>query len=534
MTAETALRLAHRAGSPEGMAGCVWLAQDVQTRWLWPALARRLAERHRLYPVLVVRTAEDAAYYARALGEGAAGAIAIADDYYARIAAGEQGPEDDAAIFARAAAYEKRHGISLMRAVLQGDRHLGRGFLAGAPKFATSRISANATLRRALEACLASIAFWDALAAAFPPRLVLSYAGGHALAQKPLALLCRREAVPFRTLSSSRFGQFFYWAHDEYAAAPGFAAHFRATPAPDDAAVAAVRARVAPGSLAGPEAVRALDRQHTWPGIARYAVQALARRAYGRLKGYRKATHGYHVASLVAQRVRARRHLDHLARVGVADPARLAPRRIVYLPLQVEPELTTTTWGEFASDQYALARETALSLPADAVLAIKEHPWQLGTRSRDYYARLAALPNAVLMHPKYPSLDLIRRAAAIVTINSSAGHEAAVLGVPVLHVHEASTINVLDHVRLVSGPRDLEAVRAAIAESADEAAAARRRRDGARYLLALESFCLEIAGGPITRRREAPSEDELDAYLAALAGTLPAPALGLAPARRAA
>lgn len=533
MTAESALRPFRTAGAPEAFAGAAWIAQDVQTRWLWPALARRLAERHRLFPVLIVQTEQDAEHYWRALGADPVGAIVLAEDFYRPIAEGRDGPESDAELYARAAAYERQHGVSLQRAILQGDRHLGRGFLAGAENFATSRISDNATHRRAVAACLAAIGFWERLAALFPPRLALCYAGGHGLSQKPLALLCRRRGVPLRVLSSARFGQSYYWAHDEYAAAPEFAAHFAAFPAPDAAAIDAVRERVAPSSLAGPDAVRLLDRQHTWRGIARYAAGALLRRAYGRLRGYRKATRGYHVWRLIAQRARARRHLDYLARVGVSDPAALAPRRIVYLPLQVEPEMTTTTWGEYAADQFALAREAALSLPADAVLAIKEHPWQLGARSRDFYRRLAALPNAVLMHPKYPSLDLIRRAAAIVTINGSAGHEAAVLGVPVVHFHDASTVNVLGHVHLATRPRDLDRLRDLVAEpDADEAA--RRRRDGARYLLALEAFAFEIGGGPITRRRQGPSAAELDTYMSALAATLPAGTLAAAPVREAA
>jgi hypothetical protein len=253
--------------------------------------------------------------------------------------------------------------------------------------------------------------------------------------------------------------------------------------------------------------MRALTRQLGWPQIARKSLYQIAHKIYMRARGYRFGRIGYRTGSVVAQLIRARRDHDRLRRIGVHSLDHLQDRKIVFFPFQQEPESSTLVLTPHFSNQFAILVELALSLPADAVVAVKEHPWQLGRRTRGVYDAILEMPNVVMVAPTYPSLDLIRRSAAVCAISSSAAHEAAVMGKPVLYFQSGSTLEVLDHVHVLDSVEQLDRVRDVL-ESVTPEREAQWRRDGARYLLALESFCLEIGGPSIVMRQEPPSADE--------------------------
>lgn len=496
-----------RAGQESGAARHFWVMPDSQSRWMWKHVAHHIAARTGLRPVFIVPSAQDKRYYETSFGVPFEGEIVVSDDFYDLVVAGGQPGADAAAVRDRARAYERRHGVGLLREMILADRHLGRGFIVGAKGHPTSAISKKATMDLALQACLMSADFYDRLAEHFPPAFVAGYFIGGGLAGKPLALLCRERGVPFRMLASCRFGSFFYWGVDEFARCPSFARFFRSFRTPDEAEVDAVQRRVAPNALAGPEMMRALTRQLGWGQIARKSLYQLAHKIYMRARGYRFGRIGYRTGSVIAQLVRSRRDYDRLRRIGADSLDAFKDRKIVFFPFQQEPESSTLVLTPHFSNQFAILVELALSLPADAVLVVKEHPWQLGRRTRGVYDAILEIPNVVMLAPTFPSLDIIRRSAAVCAISSSAAHEAAVMGKPVLYFQRGSTLEALDHVHVLDSVEQLDRIRD-ILDSATPEREARWRRDGARYLLALEAFCLEIGGPSIVMRQDPPSAEE--------------------------
>jgi hypothetical protein len=197
-------------------------------------------------------------------------------------------------------------------------------------------------------------------------------------------------------------------------------------------------------------------------------------------------------------------------------------RRIVYFPLQVEPEGSLTGYAPHATDQIGLIRACSLNLPADALLVVKEHPWQMGRRGTEFYRAIADLPNVLLVHPGFPSLEIIKHASLVCSIASSAAHEAAVLGVPVALFHDGAPIGCLEHVHIMRSARDFERLPTLMSEGGKEQIE-KRNRDGARYLLAIEQYCFELGkeGQAIFLREEEPTAEELERMATALSLALP-------------
>jgi len=498
----------------------LWVRPDAQSRWLWKHLGHYLADRTGLQLLFITSSVEDKRFYEAAFGIPFRGEIVVAADFYSHVVDGGDTVVDDCSVIRRGRAYERRHGINLMRHMILADRHLGRGFIIGAKGHPKSAISEKADLRRALEACLVSADFYDKLAERFPPVLVIGYSIGGGLSGKPLALLCRERGTCFRSIVSSRFGNLFFWATDEYARCPEFERFFRSFPAPNDSEVAAVQARLAPNALAGPEMLHKLRVNLRWSRIAKTSLYHIAHRIYAKTRGYRKAKIGYHVSATIAQIVRSRLYFDRLRRIGRRDLSGLEGRKLVFFPLQQEPESSTLVLTPYHSNQFAILLELALSMPADAILVVKEHMWQLGRRTRGFYEQILALPNVIMVDPTYPALDIIRRSVAVCAISSSAAHEAAVLGRPVFYFQKGSTLELLDHVYVVESACDLDRINESLEENGAEAERG-RCRNGARYLLALEKFCFRIDGPSIALRANPPCEEELADMTSALLASLP-------------
>lgn len=99
----------------------------------------------------------------------------------------------------------------------------------------------------------------------------------------------------------------------------------------------------------------------------------------------------------------------------------------VYYPLHVEPERTLSFEAPFFTNQLDIIRHIAKSLPIGYKLLVKEHPdmKMAGWRDVSFYKKILELPNAVLIHPSTDSRKLIEKSSLVITINGSAGLEAA-------------------------------------------------------------------------------------------------------------
>lgn len=135
-------------------------------------------------------------------------------------------------------------------------------------------------------------------------------------------------------------------------------------------------------------------------------------------------------------------------RARVADLAYLDQRALrvpptgdfAYFALHYQPERTTVPEAGFYFDQIRAVRRLAAALPTGWILAVKEHPRQLGDRKPDLrslhydrrwlYDAIERIPNAVLVHPFTPSATLVSYARLTASCNGSAIFEGLQHGVP--------------------------------------------------------------------------------------------------------
>lgn len=99
----------------------------------------------------------------------------------------------------------------------------------------------------------------------------------------------------------------------------------------------------------------------------------------------------------------------------------------MYFPLQAEPERELYVQAPYFTDQIALIKNIAKSLPVDYVLFVKEHPVMkkhAGWRELNFYKQLMDLPNVVMIHPSVDSHELIKRCDLVLTISGDAAFES--------------------------------------------------------------------------------------------------------------
>ena len=513
------------------MSNChIWVTPDRQTAWIWKALAIYLAGKTGMRPVMIVASEEDRTFYTAQGGIPLPGDIVVRNDYYSELVEGKPSTMEPEMVFRRAREYEERHGVSLMRSMLLADRHLGRGFIPGGSGYPRSHISDKADIVSALTACLRSVEFWERLADTHPPGLVIGFGGGGGLVGKPYALLCRERDIPLRILFPFRFGDTFFWGRDEFGRFPELEAALGDFRWPTETEIESVARELQPSGFATNIVhTSQIARNLRWPRIAYMVAQVPIQRLYWAVRGYRKGRIGAKPLAQMRNLMNARFNWNTLNRLALRDLSRLDSRRIVYFTLQQEPESSTLVMAPYATNQVALLRELALSLPADTQLVVKEHIWALHGRPSGFYEQIVAIPNVTLVHPSASSLELIRRADLVCVITSSAGYEAAVLGKPVVHLGHYSTLFGLSHVWHFDSTRRFEDVRTILRDASLPGAAEARARAGARYFLAARSLCMDLAAAKIHGRTELLFDEECEIFsrplLATLAEQLPAPSI---------
>jgi hypothetical protein len=100
-------------------------------------------------------------------------------------------------------------------------------------------------------------------------------------------------------------------------------------------------------------------------------------------------------------------------------------------PLQFHPEASTSVLARHYVDEGATIRNIAFNLPFGALLYVKDHISAHANARRSFYAELAALPNVKLIAPELDAKALALRSRGVITLTSTVGYEALVLGVPV-------------------------------------------------------------------------------------------------------
>lgn len=114
-------------------------------------------------------------------------------------------------------------------------------------------------------------------------------------------------------------------------------------------------------------------------------------------------------------------------------------KQFVFVPLQYQPERTSSPDGGAYVDQFLMINLLRKHLPTHVAIFVKEHSAQFHPRMDGHLGRfefnyrdIAALPNVYLVSENYPSFDLIDKCTCLATLTGTAGLEAVVRRKPVL------------------------------------------------------------------------------------------------------
>jgi hypothetical protein len=116
-------------------------------------------------------------------------------------------------------------------------------------------------------------------------------------------------------------------------------------------------------------------------------------------------------------------------------------KKFIYVPLNFQPERTTSPQGDVFVDQILMIEILAASLPDGWAVYVKEHPsqwWLRGgimyscNRYPGYYNKIASIKGVQLVPINTNSFDLIHHSQAVTTVTGTAGWEAIVRSKPTL------------------------------------------------------------------------------------------------------
>jgi len=493
----------------------IWILPDSNTRWIWTAFGQKLLKELQLPVIMLVRFNSDKEFFEKQFGNEFRCEIVVFDDPYMEVLYGKQNKYSNAENVEYLKQYELQNSVSIMRTMALSDRMLGHGFIISGKGHPKSQLSRTASLENLAKAYATSIRFVEKTAAQFPPALVIGYARGGGLFDKPISLFCRSNDIPLRMLVSGRFGDLFCWTDNEYLNSPRANAFIRDRLLNKSNYTTqlyrekrSVEETLAPNILAGPEAIQGILKSLTWRSIIYTWGYRVLRKIYARIRGFEHGKIDYDNISFLLYRIRARLHYKFLTNKGISDLKAVRGKKLVYFPLQEVPEQSTLIVTPNFTNQLAIIHELALALPIDAVLLVKEHLFQMGRRELQFYKTLIDMPNVILVDPRYSGLDLIKMVDVVCTISSSSAFEAAALGKHVLSFESGSVLGEVPHVTILNSSRDMDNIVEILHQL--ENGADLRKDDGAHFYHAVEDFCFSIPGGNILNRVTAASDEIID------------------------
>lgn len=101
-------------------------------------------------------------------------------------------------------------------------------------------------------------------------------------------------------------------------------------------------------------------------------------------------------------------------------------------PLHMKPESSTSVLARHYCDDLAVIRNIAFNLPFGRYLYVKEHFVNIGNQPKSFYQALSDIPNVKLIRSDADSTMLIRNCEALITLTSTMGLEALLMGKKVI------------------------------------------------------------------------------------------------------
>jgi hypothetical protein len=407
---------------------------------------------------------------------------------------------DPAAVVQRSRELEARYSLRLNRLAVN-SRHLGRGFSLGGFRHPRSRYSELSSYEQVLHAYNSQIEHWQHLIECDKLTIMLN---GDTVAE-PVA---RANGIAFRTMAGSRHENLHNWAWNAHQGNPEI---WRRYEEMIDQGISEDPTL----EINKPYHYHAVSRDRFIQSfglftLCKYIALQIGRHIFWNLRGYQKAK-GYYLSSENMYYIRQWSDWKWLNKNAQGSLAQLENTDFVFFPLATEPE--TALQGLSPEYFFQLESIALLSkeLPAGYKIAVKETFFAVGRRPDNFYRQIMEFKNVVMLRPDELGVNCARLAKATITINGTAGLEAATAGRPVIVFGRHNNFDCLKHVSVVKDPVELTAaLDRALSDDFDREAA---KREGLRYLSAssyisfemgeydfvdLETFNSEVVDGALT------------------------------------
>lgn len=383
-------------------------------------------------------------------------------------------PADVEALLGRARYYEDRYGVPLgyFRII---DRAMGLGFSLGGYYHPLSRAAAEASHLAALANTVRELDFWEREIA---EKQIDAVINGFYFEYFP----AKAQGKALRSIISARNENYYYWSDTCFGELTTLDAVFQRTPAP----AAQIRLEDAP-VLNRKQLNIIADRTKFSDMLARIGRQVY-RYAYWAYKG-RLAEH-YRFSPVIYSIWREWTVLRALDRQKLPKLADIVGKPYVLYALQVEPESNFQGYSPEYFYQLSAISSLARDMPAGTWLVVKEHLPAAGRRPDLFHEQIKLFKNVIFVDPRESGLELVRNARAVATITGTVGHEAAVMGKPVISFGRHALYGMLPHVKVIRDEAEIyPALRWALSEAFD---ASRAQEDGQRYLTAFRKLCFAM------------------------------------------
>jgi hypothetical protein len=338
---------------------------------------------------------------------------------------------------------ERKYNISLLYDVILTDRQLGKNFYISATKHHDSKISKKCSLDISLNLCIKSFEYWENIINKYKINLIISYGAGWGLHARPLFIIAKNRKITIRNLVSARIRSLFYWAADEYG-------EFNKKIKRDfdiekKGNFRKKNIKNLKNILSSSSVEKETIKSRTFFGLLKKIIYYILMYFYRYYKNKEKFEQtqplfeglGYLLNGYINQK-----YINKIAEKKINSKDLSSS---FFLPLQQVPE-STTIGLSFMHDQLNFVLETALRLPPQYKLIVKEHLYSIEGRSRDFYNSIKKLPNVIFAHNFIPGEYLISNCIGVITLSSSAAYESAVLGKPTIIFEKTPHIKKLQHV----------------------------------------------------------------------------------------
>jgi len=112
--------------------------------------------------------------------------------------------------------------------------------------------------------------------------------------------------------------------------------------------------------------------------------------------------------------------------------------RIIFFPVQYQPEASTYVRSPYFKNQYSLIENLCIAIPAGYTLYVKEHYRHIWRKSASLFKEyMKRFPNLKFLDLSVDSHEIIKKSKLVVVLSSTAGWEAFLYGIPVLQFGRA-------------------------------------------------------------------------------------------------